>query len=352
MKSLLLSWIGASLAYGASHSRNVALPKVPTRTDTMPQNQQNEAPPEIPSGFTAPPLLAGRPQIVIDAITHNRPIYYFGVGSNLSRDKLENRAICGHKIAPLSFEAAVVRGYRLAFNMEGFPPLEPAMGSLELVDPAAVPQGPAQFPGGECHGCLALLSGEDYDRVMRSEGVGSKSPFNNDPERGYEEVVVRAHPYGGGPAVDAVSLRLKRKSRLAVDRAPSQRYMGLILSGAEELGLTPEYRAWLAAYPTQRSPAVIRRLAVYNLVLGGFTTKWKLVKICFLARMLLIKALFVPSAGNIVAQAFSNLAMGFVFLPGGILGYAKLKTRHWTGFKISPMMESMLRQHTDYFSKI
>ena len=36
-----------------------------------------------------------RPPLVLAAKEKNEPVYYFGVGSNLSRKKLENRSICG-----------------------------------------------------------------------------------------------------------------------------------------------------------------------------------------------------------------------------------------------------------------
>jgi hypothetical protein len=49
-------------------------------------------------------------------------LYYFGVGSNMLRSKIENRGINGTTINILHIEPAVVYGHRLAFNMRGFPP--------------------------------------------------------------------------------------------------------------------------------------------------------------------------------------------------------------------------------------
>ena len=40
----------------------------------------------------APPT---RPHLILNAKEKNDPVYYFGVGSNMSRKKLENRSICG-----------------------------------------------------------------------------------------------------------------------------------------------------------------------------------------------------------------------------------------------------------------
>jgi len=68
-----------------------------------------------------------RPELVTKCLEKNRDIYYFGIGSNMLRSKLENRSICGNKIKIVSMEPAYVENYRLAFNMRGFPPLEPGM---------------------------------------------------------------------------------------------------------------------------------------------------------------------------------------------------------------------------------
>ena len=63
-----------------------------------------------------------RPALVLDAIERDEPLYYFGVGSNLSRKKLEGRSVCGRKIEVLSMEPCVIPHHRLAFNMAAFPP--------------------------------------------------------------------------------------------------------------------------------------------------------------------------------------------------------------------------------------
>ena len=82
---------------------------------------------------------------------------------------------------------AVVPGHRLAFNMRGFVPLEPGMGSLEPVNATSKPLLAYEEP--ECHGALIKLKPDMYERVMRSEGVGN--PNQTSPQ-GYEEIVVTA----------------------------------------------------------------------------------------------------------------------------------------------------------------
>eukprot|EP00966_Prymnesium_polylepis_P107425 2486953-Prymnesium_polylepis.1 len=122
---------------------------------------------------------------------------------------------------------AVVRAHRLAFNLRGFPPLEPGMGALE-------PVSPEEDDSRECHGALCTMTRAQYEKVWLSEGGGSPNP-------GYEEIVVDARAYGSRRTVKAVALRARPHVRLRVDACPSERYMQILISGAQELGLAPGY---------------------------------------------------------------------------------------------------------------
>ena len=105
-------------------------------------------------------------------------VRYFAFGSNLGAEKLRNRGYNGTAISWESRRAATVRGYRLAFNMRMFPPLEPAMASIE------------PCPGSVCEGALIEMDVESYEALWRSEGGGmARSP--------YEEVVVPVVVEGG-----------------------------------------------------------------------------------------------------------------------------------------------------------
>ena len=151
-----------------------------------------------------------RPQFLLDALAANEDVYYFGVGSNLSRERLENRSISGKKIEPISFEPCVIYDFRLAFNLKGIPPMEPAMGSIEPLpsfyeednndhddpDPRNCRQlrrteskAFVAYETNECHGALIKLSAEDYELVYKSEGGG------RGPTQGYEEIEVTCVPY-------------------------------------------------------------------------------------------------------------------------------------------------------------
>ncbi|KAG7373849.1 hypothetical protein IV203_012944 [Nitzschia inconspicua] len=324
------------------------------------RNNQNESP--SPSSLTTVQSNAvERPKLVTDSLANNKDIYYFGLGSNMLRSKLEGRAVCGTKIHIKSMEPAYVKNHRLAFNMRGFLPLEPGMGSLEAVvsdnneesvtttttKMTSTPLLAYKEP--ECHGALVKLSAEDYERVMRSEGV----PGSN---RGYEEVVVLAYPYrcqknglslllrSKQQPVQAVALRAREHVRLSHDPAPSRRYMTILQRGAQELGLDPSYQDYLQQHPVAQSWPLTRRIAVLNLV---FTSKLSFqYKIRFISKLQnwLLWKVYVPPTANVFARTLFDLATTLILLPGSLPGsimflYMKLFNR------MSPMMKLMVEGH-------
>jgi hypothetical protein len=80
------------------------------------------------------------------------------------RSKVVNRGVNNTKIAVISMQAGEVRDFRLAFNMRGFPPIEPAMGGI------------SSAPGESCHGALIEMEAGEYEKIWISEGgVAAKS---------------------------------------------------------------------------------------------------------------------------------------------------------------------------------
>jgi hypothetical protein len=256
-----------------------------------------------------------RPPLVQEALKNNRPLYYFGLGSNMLRSKLENRGADGSKIEVESIEPAIIPNHRLSFNMRGFPPLEPGMGSLEPCSNSST-RPLLAYEKDECHGALVLLTAENYSKVMASEGV---SPNVTNP--GYEEVVVMAVPYDTSkPPVQAVALRARSHIRLAFDPSPSARYMKILREGAAELNLKPCYQEYLNNHPVQLVPFWLKKVAQYNLIFT-FTfsgvTKWKGPS---KLQSFLVFRVYVPSNANVIAQFVSNAAMFGILLPGSAFG--------------------------------
>ena len=130
------------------------------------------------------------------AVQTGDTVRHFAYGSNLLLSKLVNRGANGTTIEVLGREAASVVDHRLAFNLRMFPPLEPAMASIE---PSA---------GEDCEGALYTLTRQGYDELWKSEGGAMERP-------GYEELVVTAEACG--ESVQAITLRAAsaRKLKLA-----------------------------------------------------------------------------------------------------------------------------------------
>jgi len=290
---------------------------------------------------SSPPTMDHRPALVRDALANDQPLYYFGLGSNMLRSKLEGRSADGKKIEVMSFEPAVVPGHRLSFNLRGFIPLEPAMGALEPVDSsdASLSVPLVKYHKPECHGALVKLTPENYERVMRSEGVGT-SPA----PRGYEEIVVTAVPYGNDATpVQAIALRAKPLSRLPKDACPSARYMKLLREGAAELGLQHCYQEFLASIPVQETPKWLRHLAVNNMVFtltmsAGFAGQSMVREIqsWFLHRA------YVPSTAPRLQRTVSDVAVASVLLPGSIFGVLIRTFKYYTKSEYSPFLKRIL----------
>ena len=268
-------------------------------------------------------------------IAHAAPddvVHYFGVGSNMLKSKLVNRGLNGTKIEVMDIQPAIVKAHRLAFNMRGFPPLEPGMGALEPCDAVGERQ-----TAHECHGALCTMTAKEYEKVWLSEGGGQPNP-------GYEEIVVQATPYGASTeqTVSALAFRARPHVRLPIDACPSARYMDILITGATELGLRPSYIDELKAIQVQQVGPVLRTLAVHYLFL--FTTLFKLK-----ARWL-IKAFswclwhaYVPSTCKKSSRRFlGGVATGLLLLPGAFIGALIRLSLVLTKTPPSPMLAVMI----------
>ena len=174
------------------------------------------------------------------SVIHDNNVRYFAFGSNLDPSKMASRGKNASAIPYAKRWACVAHGYRLAFNMRGFPPLEPAMASI------------AESADDECPGCVYEMALDDYEALWRSEGGAM-------PRSPYREVVVRvSRP--NGPDVDAVTLAAEDWCRLRSDAIPSKRYLGIIETGARSLGLEAHADA-LAKMPRADPSRLLRLVA-------------------------------------------------------------------------------------------
>jgi hypothetical protein len=292
-----------------------------------------------------------RPAFVLERLRRKEPIYCFGLGSNMSRSHLESRSFDGKKIEVLSMEPALVRGFRLAFNLPTYLPLEPSMASLERCRPSQNPSGAddrEKQEGGdgegddnpglplypyvkdECHGALIRLSADDYERVMASESVSGTRYAVRD----YQEVVVTAVPYDKSKEpIKAVALSVIPHVRLPQDVAPSDRYMQLLRDGARELGLVDSYQEFLNSHPVQVTPGWLAEVSLPNFVWTAqlYYTKTPLtMKIMRMQYRLLYLVYACPTSSPLRRWA-SHACQGLLLLPGAALGLGIAAYRAVTG---------------------
>ena len=264
-----------------------------------------------------------RPSLIADAAPSDT-IHYVGIGSNMLREKVEQRAERPIKLR--SFEPAVIPGHRLAFNLRGFAPLEPAVASLEPCHDSV------------CHGSLCSMSAADYEQLWLSEGGGQAQPA-------YEEMVVMARPYGSSKMVRAIALRAREHARLPQDRCPSERYMSMLIRGATELGLDPAYIASeLKARTIQDVPAHVKYFATHFL--------WW-YHLCFRLRMCgpvhalswLLWRAHVPSSTQCnVRRAVGNAVTMLLLAPGAAIGMLTRMVILAIGCQPPPLL---MRMHGD-----
>lgn len=281
---------------------------------------------------TAPTTGPDRPRELLELLNNNKDVYYFGVGSNLSRTRLENRSISGQKIHPISMEPCLIYDCRLAFNLMAAPPFEPVMGSLEPL-PSFFEKKDAKrnhptilkrtessaliaYNERECHGALIKLSAHDYELVHVSEGGGMGALS------GYEEIMVECVPYDKSkPTVKAVAFRTREYRCAEQDLCPSKRYMDIIRTGAAELGLADSYQKWLEEHPVQPKPSrILKIIGKYNL-LFTFTLshRWKMPLLQNVQRLLLFGVYVLPTEPR-WKQMVSEFAALVIMFPGAVLG--------------------------------
>lgn len=150
-------------------------------------------------------------------------VAYFAYGANLASRVLQRRGI-----VPSEAERATLAGYRLTFADVGIPWVEPGFATLEI-DAAA-----------QVHGVLYTLQAADLQTLDAFEG--------GDNERLEVDVQLES-----GERTTATSYRSRvRRPGLR----PSRRYLGVILEGAHEHGLDPQWIRELEAQPTAYVPGV------------------------------------------------------------------------------------------------
>jgi len=150
---------------------------------------------------------------------------WFVYGSSLDRAAFAAWAEQhGYRLPDLSQARPVrLRGYRLSFDA----PSRSWGGAVASL---------AESPGDEVEGLAVALPGQARGLVDHKEGAisGLYAPFE-----------VLLEPLGGGAALSAVAYRTAPARRLPVEEHPAPAYLEVLLKGAREVGLSPQWVARL-----------------------------------------------------------------------------------------------------------
>ena len=174
-------------------------------------------------------------------------------GSNM------NSAVLGarRQVYPAESCPCYVPGWYLNFNVEGVPYFEPCFASIGRSPWRGTPDRSMQLQA-----VAHRITADDFVRIQRTEGGGGHAGL------GYEAMKINAVFYDGRK-VETVTL-LHTPKAVAFYANPSKRYFDLIVNGAKESGLSPEYISYLESNPVYQRPQSWASRAVVLSCTGPF----------------------------------------------------------------------------------
>jgi hypothetical protein len=156
-------------------------------------------------------------------------IFYFAYGSNMNSTVFQGR----RRMRPTKIERAILKNYRLVFNQPGIPWIEPSFANIERAE------------GEFIEGVLYEITEDEMHLLDLSEGGGA-----------YDIVTSQAEGEVSGPVIAHTFMT----NDVASGLHPSQRYMNILVAGANEHALSAEWIAKLQEAPYRDHP-VSRRLS-------------------------------------------------------------------------------------------
>jgi sulfite reductase alpha subunit-like flavoprotein len=151
--------------------------------------------------------------------------FYFGYGSNMREASLRAKGV-----VPLSGEPAILRGWRLCFNIPDFFRIEGGTGNIE------------RAPADEVHGVLYACRDDDLRALDELEALGVT----------YDRVQLEVESYGGRAVMANAYVGIP--GALDDGHRPSARYRRLLIRGAEEMKLDAAYIERLRAIEVNVAP--------------------------------------------------------------------------------------------------
>ena len=149
---------------------------------------------------------------------------YFGFGSNMNITSLRAKGV-----EPLASRRAVLRGWRLRFNVQHFFRHEGGVGNIER----------SEAPGDRVLGVLYDCPDEALPPLDAMEACG----------HGYDRITVEVEADGERvPAFTYIGM----PAFIDDGCLPSRRYLNIVVDGARRAGLAPDYVRNLMALPVHR----------------------------------------------------------------------------------------------------
>lgn len=172
-------------------------------------------------------------------------IWYFAFGSNMNDVTLARRKVryClfinssftlqlySYFDSPIERVRCKLYDWKLAYNLRGFPFLEPSFANIE---PSV---------GDIVHGVCHRITIQEWEGIKATEGGGGII------EEGYHTKELEVESYEGD-IIKAVTLSVKspKVKHLKKKHYPSRRYLDLIVNGAIAHELDEDYIKWLKAH--------------------------------------------------------------------------------------------------------
>ncbi|KAJ1860962.1 hypothetical protein LPJ78_005601 [Coemansia sp. RSA 989] len=180
-------------------------------------------------------------------------------------------------VYPVKAQPVVVPGYELTFDMAGLPYWEPGFGTIQPVaednlnlehmpllrtsssDTVSAETGMKK--SSMLHCVAFLITSQELDHIINTEG-GS-----GNPEFGYRLVSIACKTYSGEPLVGKT---LVNTQVLAIGLLPSPRYLNILIDGATEHNLAPEYISRLQSVTPYTAKTPGQKLAKYLMLVLAF----------------------------------------------------------------------------------
>ncbi|CAF1340868.1 unnamed protein product [Rotaria sp. Silwood1] len=190
-------------------------------------------------------------------------VYNFAYGANLQPKVLSGR----RKIQPIESIPGILEGWQLMFDLRGIPAVEPCFGNIK------------ENPDAEIHGVLHKMTSKEFKHLLATEG-GSGVDKN-----GYIPKKVNVHAYDGRIIEAYVLVVQQTSSAIFYHHAlPSNRYIGLLRSGAIHHKIHPLYIEYLQSLPSieHKKPVMLLIIIEILILIMLFAPFWIPVIIYYL----------------------------------------------------------------------